>query len=48
MRTMRGHAPASMPGWLHAIGLRMAWWRQAVHDAHLGTANIERVLACGT
>ena len=32
----------------HAIGLGMAWWRQAVFDAHLGTADIERVLACGT
>jgi hypothetical protein len=31
----------------HAIGLRMAWGRQAMHDTHLGTADIERVFARG-
>ena len=31
----------------HAIGLRMAGRRQVVHDTHLGTADIERVLARG-
>jgi hypothetical protein len=40
-------ADAPIEALYHAIGLRMAGRRQAVHDTCLITADIKRVFACG-